>query len=256
MTERALTWSYGGGVQSIAIAILVAQGRLPRPERIVYADTGREASETWEYHERHTAPLLLETVGLTVDVAGHDLSTVDVYGKNGDLLVPAYTATGKLPTLCSTEWKKRVVRRYLRGLGYGPSKPVDSWMGFSLDEVERLKTSDVAWQRYRWPLCFDLKLTRADCAQLVRDFGWPEPPKSSCWMCPHRKNPQWRRLRDEYPADFAAAVAFDREIRANDQRGGVFLHFSGKPLEEADLGADEPGDDAPLFACMAGGCWT
>ena len=56
-TSRALTWSYGGGTQSVAIAVLVAQGRLPRPELLVIADTGREATETWEYHEKHVAPL-------------------------------------------------------------------------------------------------------------------------------------------------------------------------------------------------------
>ena len=35
--ERAIVWSYGGGVQSAAIAVLVVQGKLPRPERIVMA---------------------------------------------------------------------------------------------------------------------------------------------------------------------------------------------------------------------------
>lgn len=110
--ERALTWSFGGGTQSVAIAVLVARGELPAPEVAVIADTGREATETWDYLERHVRPLL-EPVGVPVEIAPHDLSTVDLYGKNGDLLVPAYTGggDGKLPTFCSTEWKKRVVAR-------------------------------------------------------------------------------------------------------------------------------------------------
>lgn len=36
---RSLVWSYGGGVQSAAIAVLVLRGELPRPERVVMADT-------------------------------------------------------------------------------------------------------------------------------------------------------------------------------------------------------------------------
>jgi hypothetical protein len=44
-----LVWSFGGGVQSWALAVLVAQGRLPRPDYTVIANTKREATETWEY---------------------------------------------------------------------------------------------------------------------------------------------------------------------------------------------------------------
>ena len=40
--KRSLVWSYGGGVQSVAMAIMVANGMLKRPECIVMADTGRE----------------------------------------------------------------------------------------------------------------------------------------------------------------------------------------------------------------------
>jgi hypothetical protein len=96
-----LVWSYGGGTQSCAIAVLVAQGKLPKPDLAVIADTGREASETWEYLEAHIQPLL-KTVDLEVEVAPHSLATVGLYGKNGDLLIPAFTANGgKLPTFCS-----------------------------------------------------------------------------------------------------------------------------------------------------------
>ena len=35
MSERSLVWSYGGGTQSVAIAVLVAEGHLPTPERVV-----------------------------------------------------------------------------------------------------------------------------------------------------------------------------------------------------------------------------
>jgi len=41
-------WSYGGGTQSIAIALLVVMVKLPKPDLIVTADTSFEASETWE----------------------------------------------------------------------------------------------------------------------------------------------------------------------------------------------------------------
>lgn len=250
---RAIIHSYGGGTQSIAMAILVITERLPRPERIVMADIRWEASETWEYHQRHVAPLLADA-GLTVEVArAADLATVGLYGTKGDLLIPAYTGSGKLPTFCSTEWKTRVVRRYLRGLGYGPKRPIVQWLGMSLDEIERLKMSDVDWIKNHWPLCYDVPMTRGNCADLIRAFGLPEPPKSSCFFCPHRRNPQWRQLRDRYPADWREAIRLETTMRAADP--DVYLHESRVPLGEAPIDTDDAAP-LPLFGCESGMCWT
>lgn len=255
--ERALTWSYGGGTQSIAIAVLVARGRLPRPERIVMADTSREATETWEYHAAHTAPLLA-SVGLTVEVAGHDLATRDLYATDGKTILPMYSAEGAKRAFCSGEWKRDVVKRYLRSKGYGPKRPVTHWLGMSLDETPRLKQSDTQWVRHHWPLCFDVPLTRAECRALILDAGLPEPPKSSCWMCPYRRNAQWRRLKEHYPEDWARAVALDEAVRQRDPQESLYLHESRVPLAVADLGKDEAVADLPLFAagCTSGHCWT
>lgn len=121
--QRKVIWSYGGGVQSIAILVLIAQGKIPKPELAIMANTSRERSSTWRYLEQHAKPLM-EEIGLSFKVASHKLATVDLYGHNGDLLLPCFTQTGKLPTFCSDEWKKMVVRRALRQLGYEPKNPV------------------------------------------------------------------------------------------------------------------------------------
>jgi hypothetical protein len=245
--------SYGGGTQTVAIVVLVAMGRLPRPGMVVMADTGREASETWEYAEAHVVPLLAR-LGLRLEVAPHSLAKRDLYAPNGDLMLPAVTAEGRLPTFCSGEWKQRVVRRHLRAAGVGEC---DLWIGISKDEVGRAKDADRKWIRHRWPLLFDVPLTRAECRQVVIDYELPPPPRSSCWCCPHRRDPEWRRLRDHYPADWLGACELDQAIRERDQRGGVWLHRSRLPLAEAPL-VDE-GGDLPAFGavdgCDSGFCW-
>lgn len=43
----AEVWSNGGGTQSIATAVLVLTGRLPKPDLGVIVDTTRETSPTW-----------------------------------------------------------------------------------------------------------------------------------------------------------------------------------------------------------------
>lgn len=249
--DRAEVMSYGGGWQTAAICVLIAEGKLPRPDRIVMADTGREAATAFDYLREHIAPLLAP-LGLTVEIAPHTLATVDLHSAKGELLLPVFTHDGgKLDTYCSNEWKRRVVLRYLREQGYGPSKPIRMWLGFSVDEVWRAKTSDVDWVSHRFPLLFDLPTRRIDIPRIVMKAGLPVPHKSACWMCPHRTNAEWRDL----PAsEFEAACKLEDEIRAKDAQGGVYLHRSRVPLREADL--SQPDDDQhQLFECM-GGCWT
>ncbi len=225
--SRAITWNYGGGTQSAAIAVLIAQGKLPTPEVAVIADTGREATETWDYLRDHIQPLL-NPMGLKIHIAPRSLATVDLYGHNGNLLLPAFTRTGKFQTFCSSPWKKEVVQRWLRSQGYGPKRPVKTWIGFSLDEIGRVKEQRLQWQKLHWPLLFDVSpaLTREDCRRIVIDAGLPPPPKSSCWMCPHRQDDQWKRLKDQYPNDWAKAVQLDADIRKADREQAVYLHHT------------------------------
>lgn len=257
--NRAHTWSYGGGTQSVAIAVLIAEKKLPKPDWIGMADTGRESSETWQYTDKWVKPLLA-TVGLKIEIVPHSLATVDLYSLKGELLIPAFTQTGALSTFCSTEWKKRVIQRRLRALGYGPDNPVVTWIGISLDEIGRCKPSGVDWQLYDWPLFMaSPALYRTDCYRIVESAGLPKPPKSACWCCPWKKNEQWAHQRDNYPQDHEKACQLDEGIRAADQRGGVWLHRSLVPLREADFGSGEP-PILPLFGevegCDSGMCWV
>ena len=137
---RPVIWSYGGGVQSAAISVLVLRGELPRPERIVMADTSREASATWAYLDDVVQPALAEA-GLRVEIAPHALATKGLLSTSGKPLMPVYTRqaagagrVGQMRNFCSGEWKRDVVRRYVRSLGYGPAGrselgPVVNWLG-------------------------------------------------------------------------------------------------------------------------------
>ncbi|MCP4990806.1 MAG: hypothetical protein GY928_33635 [Colwellia sp.] len=250
--KRVHIWSYGGGRQSTAILILIAQGKLPKPELAIIADTGRERSSTWQYLEKYTKPIM-DKLGIPLVIASHELAKVDLYAHNGDLLLPVFTKTGKLPTFCSSEWKKHVVRRKLRQLGYGPKKPIKMWMGMSLDEVSRLRVSDVKWIENYYPLCFTCKLRSHECITIVERFGLPQPPHSSCWMCPNIGNKEWLDIKTKTPDDFEKAVKLDCQTRKNDKKGGVFLHPDLKPLDQVDFKAK--GDERIQREC-SGFCFT
>lgn len=242
--------SYGGGRQTVAMVLLVLHELLPRPDLVLIADTGREARSTWEYLDAYVRPALADA-RIPMHVAPHSLATVDCYSKGSrSVLLPVYTATGKLQTWCSNEWKAYVCQRYLRSLGI---RSAVSWIGFTVDESHRDKGEGKSpwWRAY--PLIDQIPMTRTDCELLIERLGWPLPAKSACYCCPHRNNAEWRFIRDTYPDQWQAAIALDQELRDEDEQGGVWLHQSRVPLAEADL--DAPDRREPNRQCALGLCW-
>lgn len=241
-----IAWSYGGGVQSAAIAALVVRGDLPIPDLAVIADTGREMASTWRYLADVVAPAL----PFPIHVAPHSLAKVDLYAGGGQLLLPVFTTRdgrGRMPTYCSSEWKQYPVQRWLRSRGV---KAADLWLGISTDEAHRMKPSRVKWLTHRYPLIEDVPMSRARCVALVESMGWPTPPKSRCWMCPHQSGREWQEVRDS--EHWRDALALDASIQERDQ--DAWLHRACKSLPAAVAVADQqPG----LFdGCDSGFCWT
>lgn len=252
-------WSYGGGVQSVAILVLILQGKLPKPELIVMADTGRERQAVWDYLEEIARPAM-NANGMDLEVVPHSYSNVDIMGHNGDLLIPVFFRKddgkeGKLPTFCSREWKQWPVTRYIKEKGYGTRKPIKLWFGMSLDEVGRMRKSRRKWIEHYYPLCQDatVRLRRHECRLLIERYGWPQPPASACWMCPQRPNRTWREMKDNEVSDFEKATRFERVISGAGW-GEIYLHKSLAPIDEVDF--EEKEEQATLFDECAYSCWT
>jgi hypothetical protein len=259
-------WSYGGGVQSVAIGVLIGQQRLPRPSLAGIADTGREVQTTWAYLDTVMQPFLdRHCPGLRIEVVPHSLSRVDVFDNSGLTLMPAYTRTengmglfgmtykdGRLPAFCSGEWKRDTMERWYR---LRDVEECQQWIGYSADEMWRVKNAHRPWCQPRHPL-IELKLTREDCKRIITEAGLPLPHKSRCWCCPHQDAEEWREVKSR-PEEFAAAVALEAEVNARDpDHGGELFLYSGRvPLSMATFDGDE-GDGLAARPCAEGGCWT
>ena len=277
-------WSCGGGVQSAAIGALIVQGRLPRPDLAVIADTERERSSTWAYFDSVLKPELARVGVDIVRVRKSDYGAPDIWqGADGNTIsMPVFftqqvdinepddededddslllfaeprtprepqlvTKISRAPGYCSNEWKGRVVDRWLRAQGVKKSEAV-IWLGISLDEIRRVRAGN-----YRYPLINDVPMRRTGCLHLIGSMGWPEAPKSSCWMCPNRRNVEWVDMRDNWPEDWTKAVKMDYELRERDPN--VFLHDSGLPLDLALIDVEASGVMSLSDQC-AGMCWV
>lgn len=241
-----------------AIAALIIQGKLPKPDIAVIADTEREKRTTWEYLDSVINPNL-KAIGLeVVRIKKSDFMTEDDpdvltnWGSPG-VTIPVFKKNeggpeGRNPGLCSDRWKRRIVQRYVRSRGV---EKCYVWLGMSTDEMRRVRVSDIAWYQNRYPLIFDFPMRRGECIRLVTDeMGWPEPPQSSCWMCPNHDDKHWLHLKTNQPDEFQKAVEFELEMQKH--RADFYLHRSCIPLDQVIF---ETGQ-VNLFGCDTGYCFT
>lgn len=250
--------SLGWGVQSFTLAVMVALGELEPIDAAIHSDTGYESQLTYEFAERWS-PWLEDHGVKVVTVRGsngtlEEVSDVTRTTNIGFLKIPAFTEVDGvrqiLPRQCTTEWKIAPVRRWLQA--NRNKQPVEQWIGISLDELERMRYSDVKYITNRYPL-FEKRITRVACQLWLEKYGIEVPPKSACVFCPYHNKAGWVKTR-AVPKDWRRAVAMDEHIR--DMRVGRknYLSYYLKPLTELDFTTQEENGQMNFFDC-SGTCW-
>jgi hypothetical protein len=145
---------------------------------------------------------------------------------------------GMVMRQCTREYKVEPIDKEIKrmlGVRRAPERCVEKWLGISMDEILRMKSSTVAWAVNRWPL-IEAEMTRQDCLSWLADNGYPIAPKSSCIGCPYHSDRTWRELKDRYPEAWQDAVEFDEILRRHPRmRGEPYLHRQMVPLAEVDL---------------------
>ena len=151
---------------------------------------------------------------------------------------------------CTSNYKIALIKRRVRQLGAHRTNPATVCKGISLDEIGRMKDSDVQYIRHEYPL-IDRRMTRVDCRLWLQARGYPDPPKSACIGCPFHDTAGWRAVAAD-PEEWADALAVDEALRDARTRGlgpeaQAFLHFSGRPLTEIDLTTPQEHGQLELF---------
>lgn len=200
--------SYGGGVNSVALMILLLREQLPL-DQVIFADTGGEVPETYAYLAHTRAYLARHGVPFTV------------VAKRGANL---YETAWRRRVIPSTIWrwstrdyKVTPILRHYRALG----GHVNQYLAIAYDEFERMKTSRVDYVTNLYPLV-ERRLTRADCVALIEAAGLPIPPKSACFFCPFGSLDRWRWLHERHPELYSKAVALEERSK----------HFPGQRLTD------------------------
>lgn len=226
------TLSIGWGVQSFTLAAMSALGTLPKLDFAVFSDTNNEKSATYRFMEKWMP--WLENHGVWVACVEADEPN-DYINKFGYIEIPAFgvhsddNSPWVLRRHCTAKWKVEPIRRFLQEQRV--DQPVEMWMGISIDEFERAKTSNVKYITHRYPL-LEMDYSREDCVEWLLSHDLEVPPRSACVFCPYTYLDDWKTLEKEDPADFAAAVAVDEQIRHAQDGNTIYLNRFHIPLVE------------------------
>ena len=192
--------SFGGGVNSVALMILLLRQGLPLDE-VVFADTGGEVPETYEYLPTAQAYLNAHGVPFTVlrRPSGRDL----------------YDTCWKRRVFPSAIWrwstrdfKVLPIFRYYRSLG----GHIHQSLAIAYDELERMKDSRVPYVTNYYPLV-DQRITRQGCIDIIESEGLPVPVKSGCYFCPFNSLDRWQWLHQRHPELYDKAVALEEHSK-------------------------------------------
>jgi hypothetical protein len=207
MTDWKPVLSYGGGVNSTALAILaVNEGWRGH---IVFSDTGTEWPDTYcfmDLFERDwLAPrgLHIERLGAEWRIRSKKMSVIDhCYHYR---IVPIIRFRW-----CTAGYKREPFGKWCKAHGF--DQEADAMIGIAADESWRMMSACR-------PLV-DRVIDRDGCVRIIQAEGLPVPRKSGCYICPFQPEAQWRELWTRYPELYARAEGLEQQAQEKCARKG------------------------------------
>ncbi|WP_082310427.1 phosphoadenosine phosphosulfate reductase [Nonomuraea sp. SBT364] len=259
--------SYGGGVQSTALLVLAAQRRIDFPT-FLFANVGDDSEHP------STLAYVREIATGYAREHGIDIHEIQRRRRDGSIetlwerLHRAQLRSIPIPIRmdngapgrrsCTSDFKIKVVAKWLKDHGATANRPATVGIGISLDEIHRAnKRRSDPYEQIEYPL-LDLALRRDDCVQIITAAGLPVPPKSACFFCPFKTVDAWRHQRRHEPVLFAKSEELEatlNEKRAMLGRDAAYLTRYGTSLNRAiQLAPQESETRDP--GCDSGWCMT
>lgn len=243
--------SFGAGTQSTAMLILSAEGKLPKPDLVMFADTGTETAATYRHVHEWAIPFCDQ----------HQIPFEIVQSTHGKLH-DFYLERRNIPMVgiakCTKDFKITPMRQRLREIvGRKNGKClVNCWIGITTDEAGRRHPGDVKWVVKTYPFLDQLNMTRRQCIQLLADRG-VVVGKSGCWLCPYQPKRQWMKLRRSDPDLFEHAAKMEEAVDQRLQENGRRLRvgFMGDQVRLRELGQIPDLWSFEDKACDSGSCF-
>lgn len=211
--------AYGVRVNSTAMLVEFAARHI-RPDLILFADTGGEKPETYQYLPVMRA--FLRRVGFPAIIVVRYQPKRAKY----DTLEGQCLHTQTLPSLayggksCSLKYKRTPQDQFVRRWEpaqrcWQQGKKVVKAIGFDAGPADLRRHRYAEDEQYHnWYPLIDWNLDRSRCEQVIVAAGLPVPLKSACYFCPAMKKPEIVWLQAQHPDLTARALAIERQAQA------------------------------------------
>jgi hypothetical protein len=252
--------SYGGGVQTFGMLVMIEKGILEKPDFAIFADTLAEYPETY-HHIENVAKPIFERLNIPFIEVVEDKGIIEGYEKRNTIPMPGFRS-------CTANFKVKPIHDYLRNIvgkdliRKSRGKPlIETWIGISTDEssreVKREKQTP-KWVLQSYPL-LEKDISRRQIIEIIEKSGYEMPRKSGCFMCPYQGLKGFVLLKRDYQELYSIAVRMEELYFENrPSRRGGFLKDSGLKLKELN---EIPTlfsfvDELPSGSeCESGGCF-
>jgi hypothetical protein len=236
-----LVVSFGGGVNSAAMLVGM-HDRGIIPDYILFADTGGEKPETYEFissiNKWCSSVLFPAIVTVRNDGRYESLEAEMIERKTLPPIVMGWKT-------CSDKYKQRPISKWLKKEGVCSFTKA---IGFDAGEPSRAGNFDTDVVKNRYFLV-EWGWFRKDCLEALRRHGFNCPPKSSCFFCPSMKKWEILALEKDHPELFARAVGMERNAQGL-RVAGLGRHWSWSSLVNADKSQLKMFADPPTLPCM------
>jgi len=238
--------SLGAGVQSSTLLLMMLDGKVKPADIAIFSDTGNEPPEVYEHLKFLES---ISTIPIHKVSFGHITQDIKDDRFNGYIKIPFHIRhkNGKMGMgmrQCTKDYKIVPIHQEIRNvlkrerLRY---TTIEIVMGISKDEETRMAYPEKEWGVHCYPLVFN-NITRDDCIEYWENRYNQKPPRSSCIVCPYRKDSDWKIMKEEKPKQFEEAVEFDYYIRDKSMEGlKSYISWHGLPLDKVNF--DAPQDE-------------
>ncbi len=179
--------SYGGGVDSTAMIILLIKADKPI-DYVVFADTGNEVPETYEFVKNYMEPYLKK----------HDIPFIVVYPYKKRSLWARCFKRNVFPDThhrwCTRDVKITPIHKFYKRIG----GYICEYIGITYEDTRRMKPSGTKGIEKLYPLV-DYKIKRSGCIDIIVNELFPVPVKSGCFFCCWNSKERWDWLKKEHP---------------------------------------------------------
>lgn len=190
--------SYGGGVNSSALFFFLLEKQMPL-DLVIFADTGEELPTTYDTVERMKQECEKREIPFATCKSYH--------GK----LYEYYKTKRAVPSMmkrdCTGKFKVAPIRKYIREL-FGKEEKFVMYVGITIEECHRMKTSDVSYIENSYPFC-DARITRDGNNEILRKHNFIAE-KSGCIGCIYNKKRTWINMAIQQPEEFARWELLDK----------------------------------------------